>query len=311
MKKKLKKIIICILLILIILYFFIGVFFYVYALDPLFDGINKKNQKNTAKEYSMEFINLFKDSGANIYDSYLNSTNNGKISLHSYVIENESSDVWVIVTHGYLSQGAAMYDMAKEFCNRGYNILIPDLRYHGLSEGNYIGMGWHDRLDIIDWINDINSKNENCKIILYGISMGAATTMMVTGEKLPDNVKLAISDCGYTSVWDEFEYKLNKDFKLPTFPALYAANTICKIVAHYDFKEASCIKQVEKSNTPTLFIHGSNDTFVPFYMLDKVYEAENAEKEKLVIENARHGESCYVDSNLYWETIDKFIDKYI
>ena len=147
--------------------------------------------------------------------------------------------------------------------------------------------------------------------MLFGVSMGAATTMMTTGENLPDNVKLAIADCGYSSVWDEFSYQLKELFGLPEFPVLYAANSSCKRHCGYSFKEASSVKQLEKSKTPTLFIHGSDDKFVPFEMLDVVYNAASCEKEKLVVEGAEHCMSVSVDPDLYWNTVDSFIDKYL
>ena len=204
-----------------------------------------------------------------------------------------------------------MIDYAKQFYERGYNVLLLDLRGHGKSEGNYIGMGWYDRLDVIDWINYLIEKNSKSKILLFGISMGGATTMMTTGEELPENVKLAIADCGYTSVWDEFRYQLKQIYRLPEFPALYAADSICKIKNNFSFKEASAIKQLKKSKTPTLFIHGSEDTYVPFKMLDIVYEAASCPKEKLVIKNAGHCMSRNTNPELYWNTIDNFIKKYL
>ena len=54
--------------------------------------------------------------------------------------------------------------------------------------------------------------------------------------------------------------------------------TVTKLRAGYDL-EASAVKQVEKSKTPMLFIHGDADTFVPFEMLDEVYNAAKVEKE--------------------------------
>ena len=169
-------------------------------------------------------------------------------------------------------------------------------------------MGWHDRLDIIDWINYIIKNEPQAKIILFGVSMGAATTMMTTGENLPSNVKLAIEDCGYTSVWDQLGHNLKQVFHLPKFPVLYLAERSCKKHANYLFKEASCIEQVKKSKTPTLFIHGSADTFVPYKMLDELYNYGSCKKEKLVVENAEHTKSVNINPDLYWRTIDNFIN---
>ncbi len=241
-------------------------------------------------------------------DMYTMSDDN--LKLHAYEFENENTtDIWTIVIHGYASEGKLMADYTKKFYDIGYNVLTVDLRGAGQSEGDYIGMGWPDRLDIIKWINEIVNKNENSKIILFGLSMGAATTMMTTGEDLPSNVKVAIEDCGYTSVWDEFAGQLEKLFHLPTFPALNAAEFVTNIRAGFNFKEASSVEQVKKSKTPTLFIHGDEDTFVPFWMLDEVYNAASCKKEKLVIEGAEHAESSEVAPELYWSTVTKFINE--
>ena len=303
-------VVICILL--VIMYFLVGNYFYNISLNPKTDKEFVVGKSEQTEEQKMWWEEKTKWLEENSTDAYITSTNNGNLKLHAYEIKsNEESDVWTIVIHGYMSKGIAMTEYSQKFNERGYNVLMVDLRGHGLSEGDYIGMGWHDRLDIIDWIDYIISKNQNSKIMLFGISMGAATTMMTTGENLPSNVKLAISDCGYTSVWDEFSYKLNQLFNLPEFPVLYAANTICKIRANYSFKDASAVEQLKKSKTPTLFIHGNADDFVPFEMLDEVYNVANCEKERLVIDGAGHALASTVDEDTYWKTIDNFISRFI
>ena len=237
---------------------------------------------------------------------------NKKINLHSYEVKNvKESKIWVIAVHGYTDSASFMVDSAKRFLSYGYNVLMPDLRAHGKSEGKYIGMGWLDRLDLIAWIDYLIATYGNIKIILYGISMGAATVMMASGEKLPSNVRMVIEDCGYTSVWDEFAHELKYLFHMPTFPALYNANFITKIRAGYSLKKASAIKQIKKSKLPILFIHGDKDNFVPFYMLDKLYNAANDKKEKLVIKDAGHAESQWINPEQYWHTVRKFIKRYI
>lgn len=232
--------------------------------------------------------------------------------LHAYFIPAEQeSDVFVIECHGYTSKCEDMAFYGKRFHALGFNVLFPCLRGHDGSEHNYISMGWHDRLDVLDWIEYITEMNENAKIILHGASMGGATVMMVTGEQLPRNVVCAVEDCGYSSVWDEFSSQITKVLKLPVFPFLNAANSASRFWLGYDFKEASSLEQVKKSKTPTLFIHGDKDSFVPFEMLEPIYQAAACEKEKLVVPGALHAVSALVQPDLYWSTVNEFIKKYI
>ena len=217
----------------------------------------------------------------------------------------------VITVHGYTSQGKLTSYYAKNFSDMEYNVIIPDLRGHGTSEGDYIGMGWDERLDIIDLINYIIKEDKEAEIVLYGISMGAATVLNTSGEELPKNVKAVVADCGYTSAWDEFAYQLNKLFGLPAFPMLNIANLITKIRAGYWINESSPINQTSKSKTPTLFIQGDEDTFVPSFMVEELFNASSAEKEKLIVKGAGHAKSSKVNPKLYWETIDGFLNKYV
>lgn len=226
-------------------------------------------------------------------------------------MNESSSHKWAIVVHGYNGRASEMTKYIRNFYERGYNVIAPDLRGHGNSEGDYVGMGWHDRKDVLLWIQQILKKDPNAEIALYGISMGGATVMMTSGEDLPSNVKVIIEDCGYSTVIDEFTYQLKDLFHLPKFPVMNAANTVTKLRAGYDLEEASAVKQVERSKTPMLFIHGNADTCVPFEMLDQVYNAAKVEKEKLIVPGAGHGEAEKVDSNKYWNTVWKFVEKYI
>ena len=200
---------------------------------------------------------------------------------------------------------------AENFYDMGYNVMIPDLRAHGESEGYYIGMGWDDRNDIINLIEYIIAEDGKAEIVLFGVSMGAATVMMVSGEKLPSNVKAVVEDCGYTSAWDQFAYQLKTLFNLPKFPMMNIADIICKIRAGYFISDASAIKQVKKTSIPTLFIHGDSDSFVPFEMQEKLYDACSAEKEKVVIEGATHARAAYTNPELYWLSVENFLDKYV
>lgn len=234
------------------------------------------------------------------------------LSLHGYYIPQEAGGHrYAVLCHGYggIPQGMARY--AKQFYDMGFAILAPAARTHELSEGVYGGMGWPERKDILDWLGTILADDPEAEIFLFGVSMGGATVMMTAGEDLPDNVKCIIEDCGYSSVWDEFAVQLDDMFGLPTFPLLNAASLVCRLRAGFSFEEASAVDQLKNAVLPMLFIHGEDDTFVPYFMLDMVYEAcASAEKEKLSVPGAAHAQSAAADPELYWGTITAFLEKY-
>lgn len=235
------------------------------------------------------------------------------LRLHAYQIMNEKrKNKWVVICHGYASHAKSMLNAAKQFYNMGFNVLLPDARGLGESEGDYIGMGWHERRDIVQWTAGIVANHPQAEIVLYGVSMGGATVMMASGEAdLAKNVKVVVEDCGYSSVKGEFAYQLNELFGLPAFPLLNFASIMTKIRAGFWIGEADVTKQLNKSNRPTLFIHGDADTFVPYSMLDEVYNALDAPKEKFIVHGAGHSGAEDADRTLYWETVGGFIQQYI
>ena len=314
-KKIVKKIIIGVSGVLVVgaisLGSYIGNYFYDLAINPN----SSKDAIFGDGDDEMERLKVQEDEdwlikASNYTDKYITSYDD--LKLHAYEIINENpTDKWAIVVHGYTSEGKLVSAKAKHLYDMGYNVLVPDLRGHGTSEGDYIGMGWHDRLDVVNWIDTTIKENPNAKIVLHGTSMGAATVLMVSGEELPSNVKAIIADCGYTSAWDEFTYQLDALFGLKPFPVMQLSNIVTKIKSGYSLKDASALEQVKNSKTPILFIHGDEDDFVPYSMMEELYDATSSEKEMITIEGAGHDDSYLVNPTLYWNTITEFLNKYI
>lgn len=233
--------------------------------------------------------------------------------LHGlYVKAAKDSANTALVIHGYTDNSIRMLMIGQIYSQMGYNILLPDLRGQGKSQNDHIQMGWKDRLDILKWIDVCRETfGESTPMVLHGISMGAATTMMTSGENLPENVKCFIEDCGYSSVWQEYEHELKKRYGLPSFPLLNATSFYCQLNQGWNFKEASAIDQVKKCNLPMFFIHGGNDDYVPTWMVYDLYEAKKGDKELWVEPGVAH-------ANMYWDHTDEyikrtrnFVDKYI
>lgn len=324
-KEKILKIIIAMLLILILLGVglteVIGNYFVNYAIARSGAGGDRKisqestievlgedekiieNNKKIAKENSEKW-------SEEIQQKQVEVKANDNITLRgTEYLKQEETNKWAIILHGYRSNPSSVLTIGEHFSEKGYNVLIPSMRACADSEGEYVGMGWLDKEDLKCWINLIIEENKNAEIILHGSSMGAATVLMASGDELPANVKNIIADSGYTSVWDIFASEAKARFNLPEFPVLNMFQIVANRKAKYDIKEASSLKQVKKSKTPILFIHGDKDDFVPEYMCEKLYDATNCKKEKLIIHGAGHTDGKYREPEKYYNTIYDWISR--
>lgn len=228
------------------------------------------------------------------------------------VCYGNDSHRWVITLHGYRGSHRDAVHLAQHYHDAGYQVLTPDLRACGDSEGTYVGMGWLDRLDVLAWVDWILERDPQAQIVIHGISMGAATTMMTAGEATPDAVRAFVEDCGYTSVWDVFSSELALRFGLPEFPLLYTAQLVAQAKAGYSFTEASALEQLAACDKPMLFIHGTLDDFIPYAMLDELYAAKPGDnKARLTAEGAGHGEAMYALGEDYWETVFAFLEPWL
>ena len=216
---------------------------------------------------------------------------------------------WVVVLHGYSETMEDVYDIAMHYSEEGYNILIPDLRANGESEGSFYGMGWLDRLDVINWIDLILEENPSAQIAIHGVDVGADTALMLAGEPLKSNIKVVVAEGAYTSAWEvtKKEYKLRHP-KLPVFPFLYMMNPVMKVWAGYSLWEADATSQVKKAKIPILLIDGNNDTYVDGDMAEELNQAVASKHEMITIANGSHGDCRYADSDTYYDKALNFVN---
>lgn len=240
--------------------------------------------------------------------------NDRGLRMHALYAEASSpTPKTAVIVHGRTDNATGMLRLGHMYHQLlGYNILLPDLHYSGLSDGNGFQMGWFDRTDVIQWMEVANHiYGGNTQMVVHGISMGAATTMMLSGEPQPDYVKCFIEDCGYTSVWDEFSHVLKRDYGIPSFPTLHLASILCKIKYGWTFQEASSMVQIVKCKLPMFFIHGEKDDFVPTWMAYTLYEKKSAPKELWIVPDAAHDDSYRMHPAEYTRRVKEFTDQYI
>ena len=205
-----------------------------------------------------------------------------------YYHAKASHGITVIMMHGYNNNWFYQFGYdALHYLSHGCDVLLPAQRACGESEGKYITFGVYESEDCADWCYRINEAYSPNYIILHGISLGGATVCCATGEKLPDNVRGIIEDCGFTSPYEQFTHNL-KPMHLPPFIVLPVTSLYCKMKAGFGFRQKCAVDVIKQNRLPLLVIHGGTDTFVPTWMGKKIYDAATCDKELLIVDGAEH-----------------------
>ena len=210
--------------------------------------------------------------------------------------------------HGYRSSPMTDFSGGASLSfDTKHNVLLVDQRAHGKSEGRTITFGIKERQDVLSWLDyALERFGTDTKIILYGVSMGAATVLMASELDLPDNVKAIIADCPYSTPKAIIQ-KVCGEMGLP--PKLCWPFVVlgAKIYGGFDINEADAVRAVKKASIPILILHGEADGFVPCDMSCEVYNANTETIQRHTFPGADHGISFLVDTKRYRQIVTDFL----
>lgn len=218
-------------------------------------------------------------------------------------IDNEkSNDKFVIISHGYKKNAERMEIEKNLFLELGYSVILID------NQSKYYTFGYEEKNVIIDILN----KNKDKTFILYGMSMGASTTLQAAvSENVPDNINLIIVDSPYDDIYTVFKGELKKRFNLPEFPILDISRIITYIHLGFDYKEIKVSDKVNNIKVPILFMHGLDDDFVLPSQSKKIFDEYRGIKEYVEFENVKHTEFDQINPEKYKDVIRTFITQNI
>ena len=303
--KRLKKIILVIILLLLLCIIFASNYFYDIAMSKkaFKTDIAKQEHSTVKRDYKTDYFNE--------NNKEVNIKSSTGVELTGYEFIKGTNLPFIIVVHGYTSNSKAMGNHIYQFNKRNYNVLAVDLIAHGKSGGENISMGGYDSKDLGLWIDYINEKYNNPKIVLFGVSMGAATVINTIDENLPDNVVAFIEDSGYLTLTGEFTQQAQKLYHIPYFPMIPIMSLTTKIRGGFFFSEVDATDALKNTKLPALILHGSADTFVPTHNAYDIYDLISSPKMIYITEGAKHIDAFMSDSKNYWNAIDTFLGKYL
>jgi fermentation-respiration switch protein FrsA (DUF1100 family) len=211
--------------------------------------------------------------------------------------------------HGY--RGTAERDLCggvQRSFSLGHSALIVDQRASCRSGGNTITFGYKESRDCLSWVDFMRKHfGGDVRIILCGISMGATTVLMASGETLPKNVIGVLADCGFSCA-KGIICKVIRQIKLPD-KLLYPFVRLGAILfGGFDPNKADAAAALKNCRLPVIFFHGDTDDYVPCEMSRENFEACPSRKHLMVVPGAGHGLCYLLAPEEYLQALREFFD---
>lgn len=258
--------------------------------DNVREGIKTSVARMAARQYEPITITSF--DGSKLFARYYHIADGAPIQ---------------ILFHGYKSSSLLDCSGGSYFAKQlGHNAIVVDQRSHGQSDGTIITFGIKERKDCLCWIQyAIERFGKDTNIILSGLSMGAATVLMVNDLDVPENVKGIIADCPYSSP-KEIIMKVCKDMHFPPhlmFPFVWLG---ARLFGHFNLTESSAKEAIKNCEIPILLLHGLEDTLVPCDMSRFMQQSGAKDITLETFEGAGHGLSYMIIPDKYEKTVLEF-----
>ena len=239
-------------------------------------------------------------------------TSHDGLRLHGLWVPAENAKGTVLLAHGYRSTMLVDFGLAFAYYHSlNMNILVPQQRSHGESQGRYITFGVKESRDMCAWIDFHNEHFGTFQMILSGLSMGASTVLYMADMKLPENVKGIIADCGFTSPYQILRKVFHSVTHMRGDWILHVTDVFARLFAGFSLKEKDTRTVLKNAKLPVLMIHGTQDNFVPVYMTQQGFDACTSEKSLLLVEGAGHGTSFLFDKEGYMKKVFAFLETYL
>ena len=225
--------------------------------------------------------------------------------LHAQFLKNPGdTDRYILISHGYTDNRFGALKYAYMYLELGFNVIVYDLRGHGLNEPAICTYSIRESQDLLAMIQDSRERFRNMAILgIHGESLGAATSVAVLKEKPP--VDFVVADCGFSDIVPVLKGAM-KGMHLPGF-LVYLVSVCARIRYGYSFREMRPIESLRENHIPILFIHGAEDSFILPEHSERMKAATKGYAELHLIPGAGHAMSVLTDPKAYQAIVRKFL----
>ena len=191
------------------------------------------------------------------------------------------------------------------YLDLGFNVIVYDLRGHGLNEPTFCTYSVRESRDLLALIRDCRQRWPEMSLFgLHGESLCAATSVAVLKDKPP--VDFVVADCGFCDIVPVLKGGM-KQSHLPGFLA-DIASVCAKLRFGYGYWEMRPIESLRDNTVPILFIHGAEDLFILPDHSRRMKEATRGDAELCLIPGAGHAASVLTDPEAYRNAVSAFLE---
>ena len=219
----------------------------------------------------------------------------------------EDADTCVIMAHGFAQNRYILLPQLRLFHEMGYHALWFDQRAFGVSREIYGTFGLREGEDIACLIRWAKKRcGEDTKIILFGVSMGAASVM--NALQFTDEADGVIEDCGFADISYGLEdiYKnMNAGEENPYLLEVFAKEMEQRKLSLWD----NCPQRaVQQSKVPVCILHGSADTVISVKNAERIYEKCTHPLSTMELFEGREHALCVTQTERYCNILSDFIE---
>ena len=213
----------------------------------------------------------------------------------------------LIFVHGLNRSRLELLERAVASAQRGYGVLLFDLRNHGESGDAYSTLGVKESEDVCAAKALVETRSPSRSVALWGVSLGASTALLAARRCA--GFGAVIADSSFLSLAETVSHHFRLIFGLPSFPIANMIIGLTRLRMGFALVDGDVESAVRESSAlPILFIAGNEDRRMPPALARRLYDASaNPRSELLIVRGARHGGAFRVNRNRYLETIFDFL----
>ena len=250
------------------------------------------------------------DFGAQFKDVEFETSDNVKIS--GWLLPSRNKHATIVYSHGLFRSRRELMERAIDLWKLGYGALLYDARSHGESGKARVSMGYWERLDAEAAVKFLREEvHTDDRIVLFGISMGAAAALLAAAET--PEVAAVISDSSFLTFDDTVNHHVRLFLHLPTFPMANEFKFFIERKAGFDASKLNALDAVKRiGDRPILFIAAAHDRRMPPEIAQTLYNACASSKRDLLVVDGPgsdvHGHAYQANPQFYIGRVAQFLD---